>query len=254
MTTEDRVAALTAYLSRLTGTEVSADSPLRIRSVQRAALVSWARKQALPVRFELLAGSAATSARELLGDGGAVVAQATPLPALAPGLPSGLAIGIDIEEVAALPEAGDYRAHPFFADNFTPAELGYCIRQADVRASLCGMWAAKEAIVKAGVADAPFGQLRRIEIGHDARGRPVFAGCEISISHTARTAVAVCVAGGGMTAAAAPAPVRARAEAIVTLPPARRKFGWGKRALAAAACVIVIIAGGVLSLALRAAG
>jgi hypothetical protein len=58
---------------------------------------------------------------------------------------------------------------------------------------LCGLWAAKEAVLKSGHASPAGGNLRAIEISHDVHGRPVMAGCMLSISHTAKTAVAVCV-------------------------------------------------------------
>ena len=103
-------------------------------------------------------------------------------------------VGIDIEEVERLPEAADHREHPFYRDNFTPAEISYAVMQPNPRASFCGMWAAKEAVLKSGIASAPNGHLGSIEIEHDARGRPGYRGSQLSISHTERTAVAVCIA------------------------------------------------------------
>lgn len=191
-----------AYLSRLTGETVSPGEPLRLRSVQRAAFASWARQQKLAIRLEVIGSGTPFLIRDLLGTGEVLPAESslalsaqTPalsLPVLAAATPG--ALGIDIEEIDGLPYAEDYREHPFYQDNFTPAEIAYCVLQADVRASFCGTWAAKEAILKTGVVSAPTGHLKGIEIARDGVGRPLFPGCSLSISHTARTAVAVCSA------------------------------------------------------------
>src|SRR5579863_2313267 len=103
-------------------------------------------------------------------------------------------VGIDIEEVAALPRVADLRKETFYTQNFTPREIAYCILQADPYVSLAGLWAAKEAIVKAD------GQWRNrpfntIEIGHTAEGKPEFAPMELSISHAGGMAVAVAFLG-----------------------------------------------------------
>jgi holo-[acyl-carrier protein] synthase len=109
-------------------------------------------------------------------------------------------IGIDIEEVAALPRVPDLRKESFFTQNFTPGEIAYCILQADPYASLAGLFAAKEAIVKSDeqYRNRPF---ETMEIGHTAEGKPVFPGFGLSISHAGGMAVAVAVRGGAGAAA-----------------------------------------------------
>ena len=109
-------------------------------------------------------------------------------------------VGIDMEEIAALPRVDDLRKETFYTQNFTPGEIAYCILQADPYASLAGLWAAKEAIAKAD------GQYRKrpfntVEIGHTAEGKPEFAGMGLSISHAGGMAVAVAVRGGASAAA-----------------------------------------------------
>lgn len=217
MAGDERLDEVVAYLSRLTGGPVSADGAVHLRSVHRAAFASWARQQAIPVRFAAMAPGAAFSVRDLLGEGGgaAPVQLRRPASAATPDAGPLLGVGIDIEEVGNLPATDDYREHPFYQGAFTPSEIAYCVRQADARASLCGTWAAKEAVVKSGAASAPPGRLSAIEIGRDAAGRPTFPGCQLSISHTASTAVAVCLAGPG------PSPARAvPAEEPRAAPPA----------------------------------
>lgn len=138
--------------------------------------------------------------------GGAVATAAPPQTAAVPrraspganGANDAPAVGIDIEELAKLPWTGDPWNEAFYSENFTQAEMAYAMRQGDPRATLCGMWCAKEAAIKC----APeFAALRpaQIEVRHDDAGRPRLAigseeaACEISISHAAATAVAVCI-------------------------------------------------------------
>jgi phosphopantetheinyl transferase (holo-ACP synthase) len=101
-------------------------------------------------------------------------------------------VGIDIEEVAALPRVADLRKESFYARNFTPGEIAYCILQADPYVSLTGLWAAKEAIVKADgqYRNRPF---HTIAIGHSPEGKPGFPGMGLSISHAGGMAVAVAI-------------------------------------------------------------
>jgi len=112
-------------------------------------------------------------------------------------------VGIDIEHTINLPPTGDPWSEPFFRENFTDAEIAYCIRQPHPRLSFCGLWCAKEAAIKSG---PPFSALKpgQIEIVHDERGCPSLrvvasnphilqVGCTISISHSDSTAVAVCL-------------------------------------------------------------
>jgi phosphopantetheine--protein transferase-like protein len=103
-----------------------------------------------------------------------------------------------MERIANLPGTADSWSEPFYVDNFTPAEIAYCLRQADPRQSLCGLWSAKEAAVKCGGKFTGL-SLKQIEIVHDEAGRPSLlvlgcpTDCLVSISHSAGLAVAVCM-------------------------------------------------------------
>ena len=99
------------------------------------------------------------------------------------------AIGVDIEEIANMPLADDYREESFYRETFTPGEISYCILQSDPRESFAGLFSAKEAVFKAG--GRKFNALREIEIVHDGDGRPCTSGYELSISHSGFYAVAV---------------------------------------------------------------
>lgn len=115
-------------------------------------------------------------------------------------------VGIDIEKIDAMPMVTDYRSDEFYTMNFAPAEIAYCILQTNPRASFAGLFAAKEAIVKANnkLKTIPF---HSIIIDHLPGGQPVFPGFQLSISHTNETAVAVAVKNAASPAvAASPSP------------------------------------------------
>lgn len=101
-------------------------------------------------------------------------------------------IGIDIEQISLLPKTNDYRSEGFYTDNFSDKEISYCILQPNAAASFAGLFAAKEAIVKANnqYKNTKYNQLL---ITHNSSGKPEFAGMSISISHIDETAVAVAV-------------------------------------------------------------
>lgn len=149
-------------------------------------------------------------------------------------------VGIDMEEVAALPRVDDLRKESFYTQNFTPCEIAYCILQADPYASLAGLWAAKEAIAKADgqYRNRPF---NTVEIGHTAEGKPEFAGMGLSISHAGGMAVAVAVRGGARAAASmdlsAPPP---KAAAPASRPAFTSWITWMALLLAAAALLLAL--------------
>jgi phosphopantetheine--protein transferase-like protein len=101
-------------------------------------------------------------------------------------------IGIDIENIDSLPKTIDFRNEGFYTDNFSEKEIAYCILQPNAYASFAGLFAAKEAIVKANnqYKNSKFNQL---VITHNELGKPTFEGVNISISHTNDSAVAVAV-------------------------------------------------------------
>ena len=113
--------------------------------------------------------------------------------------PAALGHGVDIQEIAAMPEpAGDRAADPFYAGHFTPGELAGAATRADPKSHLCGLWCAKEAIRKSDPALAALAFVD-IAIEHAANGAPQarLAGpaaarfaISLSISHSAAYAVA----------------------------------------------------------------
>ncbi|QBR71431.1 hypothetical protein CU048_09220 [Beijerinckiaceae bacterium] len=117
--------------------------------------------------------------------------------------PNGL--GLEILNIAALPDAEDYALDEFYASNFTPAEIAYCLKQASIKAAFQGVLAAKRAIIKSGAASHSAGDRRGIELSFDADGRPSHQGCLLSISYTDTIAAAVCVRQSGFGTPATPA-------------------------------------------------
>jgi phosphopantetheine--protein transferase-like protein len=116
---------------------------------------------------------------------------------------NGFGVGIDIESVELLPIAKDPWTDAFYRDNFTDAEIAYCLRQSDPRMSFCGLWSAKEAAMKC---DPAIAALRpaQIEITHDEQRRPGLRvhgvgplqesdSFVVSISHAGAMGIAVCV-------------------------------------------------------------
>ena len=103
-------------------------------------------------------------------------------------------IGIDIERSSEFPSSGDYRKEAFYLQNFAPSEISYAILQPNPPLTFTGLFAAKEALVKAraDLHNLPFNE---IEIKHDSNGKPGFTGMSISISHIDDLAVAVAVSG-----------------------------------------------------------
>jgi len=102
-------------------------------------------------------------------------------------------IGIDIEKISNMPICSDFREDQFYKLNFTPQEISYCSIQINPRDSFGGLFAAKEAIVKANASyrKIPF---NAIEVHHDLEGKPYIKDLQISISHLGDTAIAVAVA------------------------------------------------------------
>lgn len=105
---------------------------------------------------------------------------------------SSILVGIDIEEISKLPRVNDFREDAFYTMNFSSSEIAYCILKPDPGASFTGLFAAKEAIVKAdsSMTARPFNS---IIIDHLPNGTPVFPSFQLSISHTNSVAIAVAI-------------------------------------------------------------
>jgi phosphopantetheine--protein transferase-like protein len=111
----------------------------------------------------------------------------------------GIAVGVDIQMITALPIVADCWEDEFYRRMFTSQEIAYALLQAQPRGSLAAIWCAKEALRKARglLTHVDWSQ---IEVVHDPEGDPslrlegVPVGGSLSLSHTGEIAIAVFVA------------------------------------------------------------
>ena len=186
---------LQEYISRLSGRPVSFDEVVSLSSAQQAAVRSWLRNNrdcGVPAAVKSRVSVKMLVEGQTAPDGGGTAPSMETLIAIAPIEGVG-GVGVDIEYASSLPEAEDYRTHPFFVENFSRPEIVHCIESDNSRLSFAGLWAAKEAIAKACGIDARAGGLSRIEIRHDENGRPSCDFGAVSVSHAGEMAIAVCV-------------------------------------------------------------
>jgi len=109
---------------------------------------------------------------------------------------SGMAVGVDIQSVDALPEAADYWEAEFYQQHFTRQEIAYALLQPNPRENFASAWCAKEALRKA---DGRWLDIdwQLTELTHTSSGAPMLNSgdqtipCSVSLSHTAGLAVAV---------------------------------------------------------------
>ena len=81
-------------------------------------------------------------------------------------------LGLEIGNIAELPDAEDYASHEFYIANFTPSEIAYCTKQPETKAAFQGLLAAKRAIIKSGAVSVPPEEgPRSVEISFDGEGR-----------------------------------------------------------------------------------
>ena len=123
---------LQEYISRLSGRPVAVDEIVSLSSAQQAAVRSWLRNNkdfGVPAQVKSrVSVRMLVNAQEPAGDGAAAPLMETPI-SIPPVERGGAiaAVGVDIEHVSVLPEAEDYRIHPFFTENFSKTEIVHCI-------------------------------------------------------------------------------------------------------------------------------
>jgi phosphopantetheinyl transferase (holo-ACP synthase) len=189
----DSELRLAAILERVTG-KVPGTGVVSLSSVQRGVVSSLCRREGIAIDAHVLNRTFTVS--QLLGRGGDSAAPsvtAMPDPQLAAAKGSEPAtVGCDIQsiaEFAGLIQAKDFKSCPFLTDHLSLEEIAYCEGQKDPVSSLCGVFAAKEAVFKAGRA-VPLAQ---IVIEH-RDGAPKTRGYAVSISHSKDYCMAVAVA------------------------------------------------------------
>jgi holo-[acyl-carrier protein] synthase len=114
-----------------------------------------------------------------------------------------IALGLDIQDVEAMPATTDYRAHEFYRSHFSPAEIATALLRPDARLHLCGIFCAKEAAKKSHPTLLEL-RMSAFAVQHTPAGKPVLTLSEdeplpyryqfdVSISHTAKFAAAACI-------------------------------------------------------------
>ena len=151
-----------------------------------------------------LSGEAATSATQAPSGAAAKPVSASATTSGGSANSGTLQVGVDVEEIDALPIAADYWEHEFYQGSFAKSEIAYAVVQAEPRIHFAGFWCAKEALRKC---DSAFNEVSPADtvVAHDHEGRPYLtqpgiAGPErlphaVSISHTTAVATAVVVTG-----------------------------------------------------------
>jgi phosphopantetheinyl transferase (holo-ACP synthase) len=238
---EEKIKEIVSVFIKLPAAQIGAGTPIDRSVLQSSILVHrmYARLAEEGIVVENYAGI------KVFGDLLAPLTQpatsfqqAGPAPGVAADSHPG--IGIDIEEIAALPRTADFRKEAFYTLNFTAAEIAYCILQADPYSSLTGLFAVKEAIVKADgqYRNRPF---HTIGIGHSAEGKPVYPGFGLSISHAGGMAVAVAVRSGAGSLQQPASPVFAPSpEPAGPKPGSAAWITWIALLLAAAALLVAL--------------
>jgi phosphopantetheine--protein transferase-like protein len=203
---EQKIKEIVAKFIRVPAEQIGPATPIDRSAVQSSILLHrmYARLEEIGLRVENHASI------KVFGDlsHGPVNSLSIEIEPVIPGAmslttgPTPAGVGIDIEEIAALPRAADFREEAFYKMNFTPQEIAYCILQPDSYASFAGLFAAKEAINKADGSNRNRA-FNTLEIDHSPEGKPLHPGFGISISHAGGMAVAVAVRDGENTGAPA---------------------------------------------------
>lgn len=104
--------------------------------------------------------------------------------------------GIDIERINRFRLK---KNHEFIKNNFTKKEIEYAYSKKNPEATLCGIFCAKEALIKTMKNQAIL--LKNIEVTHDKKGRPnikllnkkIKIRSSLSISHAGEYAIAIII-------------------------------------------------------------
>jgi phosphopantetheine--protein transferase-like protein len=197
---EDRIKDIVATFLRVPAAQIGPDTRVDRQALQSSILLHrmYARLEEQGFRFENYTGIQVFGdllrQQQMTGQPASVAGAAVTEPSAAVRDLSEDAgfIGIDIQDTKALPRTNDFRGDSFYRMNFTPAEISYCILQPDPYASFGGLFAAKEAIIKADGTRRSM-NFNSLEIGHTTEGAPFTSDFRLSISHAGGFAVAVAV-------------------------------------------------------------
>jgi phosphopantetheine--protein transferase-like protein len=103
-----------------------------------------------------------------------------------------ISIGIDIEDIANLPNTDNFSTEQFYIDNFSANEIGYCAAKINPLESFAALFSLKESIIKADNSLIKT-QFNQIKIEHTKQGRPKFESFYLSTSHSENLVVSVAI-------------------------------------------------------------
>jgi phosphopantetheinyl transferase (holo-ACP synthase) len=163
----------------------------------------------------------------------------------------GLQVGLDVQDINALPLADDYWDHEFYKENFDKSEIAYAVVKPEPRTHLAGFWCAKEALRKCDPAFAG-AAFATTAVMHESNGRPWLLSVTptgrvrlphaLSVSHSGQIASAVVVCGSAPPAAPS-APFTAPQELeSKPVPPPQSSRTAGFFVAAAVLALVVIVA------------
>ena len=177
------------FLSRLLDRQVDWREDLKLTSGQKARYFAWFDEN----RVEYLLGSG-TDEESSTSQVASVSTIANSISRHAGDLTVGsmAGIGVDIQQISELfpQDLSAPKADESLTSIFSLQELSYAESSSDIQQTLTGIFAAKEAIIKACPNNAE-PSLPDIEILHQSDGVPTHAGFQLSISHSGNYAVAV---------------------------------------------------------------
>ena len=167
------------YFNRLSGGDFDSINMDSLSSAQRSRFLAWCSSKGL---------------NPLLDEENTNLEQATlnvVEPRLLVSIGSHKGLGIDIQDIGDLfpSEVIDYKTDDFLISIFNQKEIAYAEAKPIPRQTLAGLFAAKEAVIKA--SNNPALTIASIAVEHDSNGQPFFSDFQISISHSNNYAIAV---------------------------------------------------------------
>jgi phosphopantetheine--protein transferase-like protein len=170
---------LNEFLKNLTGKDKVSLSELS--SAQKARVIAWARAEKIPLNedYEIT--------HNIKGEHDFSVEKSCSLEMF------NIGIGIDIQSIADFfpTDISDLKGDKSLLQIFTMAEISYAESTKAPLKHLTGIFALKEAVMKA--SKTMLDDLTQIEICHENSGQPRVSGYELSLSYTNDMAVAVAI-------------------------------------------------------------
>lgn len=174
----------------ISGQEANSVDLSKLSSAQRARFLSWLHEN----NYSISEFNIKENTENVLNGNASCIESTNPF--------SVHSIGIDVQFISELfpNQPKDLKSDIEFLRIFSPFELAFAETKPFPLHTLAGIFAAKEAIIKARGASVDTDSLAKIEITHGQDGMPNFDGFSLSISHSNDYAVAVALKSEAPTA------------------------------------------------------